>query len=376
MKDLSAVNNPYNDDKLISCCSIFGMMSVEGRGFNGTDIMNAIANMHDRGNGLGGGFAVYGLYPEYADYYAFHVMYLHGTARQQVETLLGETFKIIKSERIPTRPIETVTDPPDIWRYFVESKPHAEDFLSEDDYVVHQVMKINSGIDGAYVFSCGKNMGVFKGVGFPEDIGRFFRLEEYEAYLWTAHGRFPTNSQAWWGGAHPFSILDWTVVHNGEISSYGTNRRFLEMFGYTCTMHTDTEVIAYAVDLLARRHGLSVEQMAKVLSPPMWSMLPYMDPDEQDVCRALRQVYSGLLMNGPFTIIIAHEGQMIGLTDRVRLRPLVAGTKDDILYLSSEEAAIRLISPQLDECWSPMGGEAIIGTLGQPLTRKTPLAVA
>ena len=23
----------------------------------------------------------------------------------------------------------------------------------------------------------------------------------------------------WWGGAHPFALLDYSVVHNGEISS-------------------------------------------------------------------------------------------------------------------------------------------------------------
>lgn len=31
--------------------------------------------MHDRSNGLGGGFAGYGIYPEYKDLYAFHVFY-------------------------------------------------------------------------------------------------------------------------------------------------------------------------------------------------------------------------------------------------------------------------------------------------------------
>lgn len=29
--------------------------------------------MHDRSNGLGGGFAGYGIYPEYKDFYAFHM---------------------------------------------------------------------------------------------------------------------------------------------------------------------------------------------------------------------------------------------------------------------------------------------------------------
>jgi glutamate synthase domain-containing protein 1 len=53
----------------------------------------------------------------------------------------------------------------------------------------------------------------------------------------------------WWGGAHPFNIFDWTVVHNGELSSYGINRRYLEMYGYKCTLQTDTEVLAYAFDL-------------------------------------------------------------------------------------------------------------------------------
>lgn len=45
-------------------------------------------------------------------------------------------------------------------------------------------MKINTEMKGAYVFSSGKNMGTFKAVGFPEDVGVFYRLEEYEAYSW------------------------------------------------------------------------------------------------------------------------------------------------------------------------------------------------
>ena len=67
--------------------------------------------------------------------------------------------------------------------------------------------------------------------------------EEYEGYSWTAHGRYPTNTPGWWGGAHPFTLLDYSIVHNGEISSYDANRRFIEMFGYKCNLQTDTEVI-------------------------------------------------------------------------------------------------------------------------------------
>ena len=63
----------YN--KEICACSIFGAMNRDGERFTGAGVMKAIANMHVRGNGLGGGFAAYGIYPEYKDYYAFHLMF-------------------------------------------------------------------------------------------------------------------------------------------------------------------------------------------------------------------------------------------------------------------------------------------------------------
>jgi glutamate synthase domain-containing protein 1 len=374
MKDITQINNPHFDDKVIDACSIFGMMDTTGKWFSGKDIIKAIANMHVRGNGLGGGFAVYGLYPEYADLYAFHIMYLSREGKTETEEFLKQKFNIVHDGIVPTRPIAAITNPPLVWRYFVEVNRRESKGQSDDDYVVARVMDINTDIKDTFVFSSGKNMGVFKGVGYPEEIGEYFCLENYQGYLWTAHGRFPTNTPGWWGGAHPFNILDWTVVHNGEISSYGINRRYLEQFGYRCTLQTDTEVVAYAVDLLIRKHGLPIEVVAKILAPPFWNDIERRPPEEQELLRALRQVYGSLLLNGPFTIIIAHQGEMIGLTDRIRLRPLTAGIKGQMLYLSSEESAIRLICPDLDEAWIPVGGEPIVGSLGKPLQRRSTLA--
>jgi glutamate synthase domain-containing protein 1 len=375
MIDIAKTSNPYCDGKVIDACSIFGMMDTTGKSFSGRDVMRAIANMHVRGNGLGGGFAVYGLYPEYADFYALHVMYLSQEGKAETEDFLKRRFRLVSAEEVPTQPTGAIVNPPLVWRYFLGVNRQESDGQSDDDYVVDRVMNINTGIKDTFVFSSGKNMGVFKGVGYPEEIGEYFCLQDYEGYLWTAHGRFPTNTPGWWGGAHPFNILDWTVVHNGEISSYGINRRYLEQFGYHCTLQTDTEVVAYAVDLLIRKHGLPVEVVAKILAPPFWGDIERRSQEEQELLRALRQVYGSLLLNGPFTVIIAHQGEMIGLTDRIRLRPLTAGIKDQMLYLSSEESAIRLICPDLDEAWIPMGGEPIIGSLKKPLQlRKSMLA--
>jgi len=363
MRNLSKINNPYNDDKDFDGCSLFGMMNLEGKRFSARDPVKAITNMHERGNGLGGGFAVYGIYPEHQDDYAFHLMYLSKDAKEKTDRLLRENFDVIHEEEIPTREAN-VRDPPLVWRYFVQPRKRRPETQSADDYVKEKVMRINTETGKAFVFSSGKNMGVFKGVGFPEDIADFFRLEEYEGYLWTCHGRFPTNTPGWWGGAHPFNILDWTVVHNGELSSYGINRRYLEMYGYKCTMQTDTEVLAYTFDLLMRRQHLPIEIVSKILAAPLWSEIDAMEPKQQRVLRTLRQTYGSLLMNGPFSVIVAHHGEMIGLTDRIKLRPLVAGTRSDFLYLSSEEAAMRLVSPMLDRFWYPRGGEPVVGKLG------------
>ena len=347
MRNLSRITNPYN---------------VEGKRFSSRDPVRAIANMHDRGNGLGGGFAVYGIYPQFKDYYAFHIMYLSREAKAKTDRTLATAFNIIYDEEMQTKPAN-VRDPPEVWRYFVEPKKKRIGELTEDDYVAENVIRINTETGKAFVFSSGKNMGVFKGVGYPEDVAEFFCLEDYYGYLWTVHGRFPTNTPGWWGGAHPFNILDWTVVHNGELSSYGINRRYLEMYGYKCTMQTDTEVLAYAVDLLMRRQHLPINIVSKIFASPLWSEIDTMTPEQQHLYKVLRQTYGSLLMNGPFSILVAHHGEMIGLTDRIKLRPLVAGTRGDFKYMSSEEAAIRLVSPQLDKFWSLRGGEPAVARL-------------
>ena len=206
-------------------------------------------------------------------------------------------------------------------------------------------------------------MGIFKAVGYPEDVGYFYRLEEYDGYCWTAHGRYPTNTPGWWGGAHPFAMLDYSIVHNGEISSYDANRRFIEMFGYKCSLLTDTEVITYIIDYLVRKQGLTLKEMSEVIAAPFWSTIERMPKEEKERLTYLRNVYSSLLITGPFSILLGFEGGLMALNDRLKLRSMVIGEKDDRVYVASEESAIRVVEPELDRVWSPKGGEAAIFTL-------------
>jgi len=360
----AACENRYHDDKVFDACGLFGFIDTRGERHDGTAIATAIGCMAERGNGLGAGYAAYGLYPEFHEHYAFHVMCQSDQARSALDDYLRRHFAVVHDEPIPHRTVPGILDPPILWRYFLFPLSTQMVGRSEEDYIVHQVMTINTRLEGSLVVSSGKDMGIFKGVGHPDQIAEFYRIDEYGAYLWTAHNRFPTNTPGWWGGAHPFGLLDWSVVHNGEISSYGINRRYVEMYGYRCTMRTDTEVFAYAADLLMRRHALSPEIAAAVMASPLSNELEHMAPHQQALYRALRQTYGQLLMNGPFAIILARSGEMMGLADRIRLRPLVAAIKGDLLYVSSELSAVHLVEPRVDHVWMPQGGEPVIGRLG------------
>ncbi len=358
--------------RIPSGCAISGFISRDGNSINGSEIVKSISVMHDRSNGLGGGFAGYGIYPEYKDLYAFHVFYDSNASRDETEKFLDRHFDVVNLSRIPTKKTPSIINEPLIWRYFVNPLPTkiASSQLDEKEFVAKCVIKINNEINGAYVFSSGKNMGVFKAVGYPEDVGEFYRLDEYDGYAWTAHGRYPTNTPGWWGGAHPFALLDYTIVHNGEISSYDANRRFIEMFGYKCTLLTDTEVITYIFDYLNRKQNIGLEDIASIIAAPFWSEIEQMEPEKVAKLKYFRNALSSLLITGPFSIILGYTGGIMALNDRLKLRSMVVAEKNDIVCIASEECAIRSICPDAENVWSPRGGEPVIINLNEEGKKK------
>lgn len=340
-------------------CAIAGIISTRGRPISGEYIAKAMEPMRPRYNGLGGGFAGYGIYPKYRDYYALHIMFYSEKSREVVEELLAKKTTVVKDENIPVKS-GVLKNEPILRRYFVDVPPSVE---NSDDYILELVMYINDRIENAFVMSSGKNMGVFKAVGDPLTVADFYNISQYKGYMWLGHGRYPTNTPGWWGGAHPFNILSWSVIHNGEVSSYGTNKRYVEEWGYKCTLLTDTEVFAYLFDLLVRKHNLPVELACTAMAPPFWHQIDNMDGGHADLIRAIRITYAPALVNGPFSIIVGTECKikaMIGLTDRIKLRPLVAAIKDDFGYISSEECAIREVCPDPDKIWFVKAGSPVI----------------
>lgn len=357
----------------IEACGIAGLININGKTENGKRVVDMITTMTDRENGLGAGFACYGLFPDLADCFCIQLLLDDEEAKKRVEEYFKNIANIVKDEEVFTRKVKGMRGPyPLIWRFFLEvpqkalpASPHIE---NEDDYMVDKVMHINSKIDGAFCMSSGKNMAVFKGNGWSQEIAEFYDIaERYEGFMWLSHSRFPTNTPGWWGGAHPFNILDWSLCHNGEITSYGTNKRYVEMWGYKCTLLTDSEVVTYLWDLLCRKHNLPKLIAATALAPRYFEDIAQLPENQRKIAMAVRMTYGRAMINGPFSILVGTNRpnpSLIALTDRKKLRPMTAALSEDsnTVFASSEECAIRRIGNG-GEVWAPVSGNPVIAQL-------------
>jgi glutamate synthase domain-containing protein 1 len=141
--------------RIPSGCAISGIIDRSGKRFSAREAITSISVMHDRSNGLGGGFAGYGIYPEYKDYTALHIFYYSSEAKRTCEAFLEEHFDLINLSKIPTKKHPAITDVPLIWRYFVTALPTKLSFSQLDEVDVYRPVRhpYKPGIEGAYVFS-------------------------------------------------------------------------------------------------------------------------------------------------------------------------------------------------------------------------------
>ena len=105
-----------------------------------------------------------------------------------------------------------------------------------------------------------------------------------------------------------------------------------------------------------------MQEVASVIAARFWSTIERMPQKQREQLTYLRNTFASLLITGPFSILVGFEGGMMALNDRLKLRSMVVGEKDDtdMVYIASEECAIRVIEPRVDRVWSPKGGEPVI----------------
>tara|TARA_B100000029_G_scaffold324890_1_gene317327 strand:- start:54674 stop:56788 length:2115 start_codon:yes stop_codon:yes gene_type:complete len=223
----------------------------------------------------------------------------------------------------------------------------------------------------ARIYSSGNYVNVYKDIGYPSDVASSTGLikTNIDADLWIAHTRQPTNSpgsSAIW--CHPFSNVNTAIVHNGDISSFGSNVNFLNYRGVTNLVGTDSEVVAFIVDYLARIENLSMNDIGLILSNPYDRFLYRLGVDKTKYIRDLLYRYRGAELDGPFTIFIGYsDGKdvyLLAVIDRSKFRPVVVGEDDDYIYMASEECQIRMLSPKAN-IWTPQPGRFVLASMNK-----------
>ena len=94
--------------RIPSGCAISGIFAKDGKRLSWESIVKSIAIMHDRSNGLGGGFAGYVIYPEYKEHYAFHVFYDDKAAKETCEKFIDAHFDVVNLSKIPVRKLSLI----------------------------------------------------------------------------------------------------------------------------------------------------------------------------------------------------------------------------------------------------------------------------
>ncbi len=390
-------------------CGVIGVACTEP--IPGRHFFTSLKQMRNRGNGKGGGVALVGLSAEQMgvsekvlqDDYIIQVAFLEPSCKKELEErFIRNNFEVHAEGWVQTiedyRSIGLEVKPPHVYRYFVRVKKRVlQDFIAkkefqdlslaeaEDEFIYQNTYQLNKtyyaslGVKKAFVLSHGKNMLVFKLVGYAEQVIKYYCLEDVKAHVWIGHHRYPTKGVVWHpGGAHPFIGLNEALVHNGDFSNYHSVSEYLAQRNIYPLFLTDTEVSVYLFDLWNRVYKYPLEYVIEAMAPTTERDFLMLPPNKQVIYRELQQAHIHGSPDGPWFFIIARsvpqvgEFQLIGITDTSMLRPqvfaLLEGTDGvKIGLVASERQAIDAFllslsendsrfSAKADRYWNARGG--------------------
>ncbi len=387
-------------------CGVVGVASsvpIPGRA-----LLQALAQMRNRGNGKGGGIAAVGLDAGWlgvpvaalAKDYLLAIAYLDGAAREAVEArFVTPQFTVDHVVEIPAHQ-DRAPDPairhPDVTVYLVRVRPEARERFAaeagltdadpetvEDELVYQNSVRLNAafysstGEKRAFVLSHGKDLLVLKLVAHGDDVVRIYGLEDLAAHVWIGHHRYPTKGRVWHpGGAHPFVGLHEALVHNGDFANYASICSHLAQRNRFPHFLTDTEVAALLFDLLHRTYGYPLEYVIEALAPTTERDFALLPEEKQQVYRMLQANHLRGSPDGPWYFLVAQSAQrerelrLIGITDTSMLRPQVFALQSgeaSVGVAASEKQAIDALLealsredprfwPRADRYWSARGG--------------------
>jgi glutamate synthase domain-containing protein 1/glutamate synthase domain-containing protein 3 len=375
----------------------------------GRHIFEPSMQMHNRGNGKGGGIAAASLQPEdlgvdeatLKNDYILQVALIDPAAEREVEEFgIAPWLEVQHKTRIHPvadhRDVGLEVKPPDIVRYFVRVKDNAltrfakehglgksDRRLVEDEFIFRNSFQINRrfyaslGDKRAFVLSHARDLVIFKIVGYAEQVVKYYGLTDMRAKIWIAHQRYPTKGRVWHpAGAHPFIGMNEALVHNGDFANYFGVTEYLRQRNLVPQFLTDTEVSVLLFDLLTRVYGYPLEYVIEAMAPTTEIDFDALPAGKKKIYRAIQAQHMHGSPDGPWFFIIARSDpdqcqyQLLGITDTSMLRPQVFAIQEgdvSIGLIGSEKQAIDATLQSLaeedarfrhvaDRYWNARGG--------------------
>jgi glutamate synthase domain-containing protein 1/glutamate synthase domain-containing protein 3 len=372
--------------------------------------------MQNRGNGKGGGIAAVGLVPEQMgvsrevldSHYLLQIALLDPTCHAELERrYILPNFEVALSSRqahvddhrdIPGLEVR----PPDVHRYIVRAKREIlkkfadetglaslsprdleDEFIWRNSYRLNDEFYASLGEKRAFVLSHGRDLLVFKLVGYAEQNVEYYQLQDFKAHAWIAHQRYPTKGRVWHpGGAHPFVGVNEALVHNGDFANYYSVCDYLRQRNIRQQFLTDTEVSVQLFDLWDRVYKYPLEYIIEALAPTTELDFDQLPPEKQEIYRQIQATHMHASPDGPWFFIIARSQpdkkrvQLLGITDTAMLRPQVFALSNNgdvqIGLVCSEKQAIDAtlrslakedmrFCPVADKYWNARGGSSTDG---------------
>ncbi len=368
-------------------CGVVGFCSTEK--ISGKHLLPPCIQMHNRGNGKGGGVIAMGLEASQLNVteeilktnYLIQIAYLKPEIRENVESqFIFNNFDVFTYYKIKTKnhnssKLEII--PPEVYRYFCcVKKPVLKKFMkknnfkytnkAEDEFVFLNSFQINKkfyseySAQEAFVLCHGKNMIVFKIVGYAEEAIDYYNLMDLKAHLWVGHQRYPTRGRVWHpGGAHPFIGLKEALVHNGDFANYHSICEYLIQNGREPLFSTDTEVAALLFDLWTRIYEYPLEYAIEAFAPTTERDFAMLTAEKQHIYQLIQSYHVQNSPDGPWFFIVARNDdvedqfQLLGITDTSMLRPQVFALQENdevkIGIIASEKQAIDSILLSISE---------------------------
>jgi glutamate synthase domain-containing protein 1/glutamate synthase domain-containing protein 3 len=407
-KELSPPPHKTHKQEMEGGCGVVGLACDEK--ISGRHILQALIQMHNRGNSKGGGIAAFGLDPEQLgvsqkileEDYMIQVAYLDPEARRDVEKEFVFSMLDVHSHyRLPTlndfRNVNGLDiQPPEVWRYFcrvkeevlnhfilihdlkmVEREKAEDEFIYQNTYELNNKFYSSLGEKRAFVLSHGRNMLILKIVGYAEQVIKYYQLENLEAHVWIGHQRYPTKGKVWHpGGAHPFIGMNEALVHNGDFANYYSIAEYLSQRNIYPLFLTDTEVSVLLFDLFNRIYEYPLEYTIEALAPTTERDFHLLPEVKKRIYRAIQASHIHSSPDGPWFFIIGQTNKkeksykLLGITDTSMLRPQVFAFQENgvsIGLVASEKQAIdatlrslheedKRFLPYADMYWNARGG--------------------